>query len=169
MAYAVTKPGARIFLDHCRVVRRPIDDEMDRTWAHGQRNLSVFPFPVLGELGESIIGVSRFQTFVVPRELRFKRLVARCLELRRLDTWAVMHRFQQFRAGLMTRTRSNRHSAYPDHSVCEIERWEEVDGTAVVSRGDTPEVFELVEEALDAIAELVCAGGVRDGDGAASG
>jgi glycosyl transferase, family 25 len=94
------------FLDHCRVVRRPIDDEMDRTWAHGQRNLSVFPFPVLGESGESIIGVARFEAFVVPRKLRFKRLVARRLERWRRDAWAVMHRFQRVRTRLMARTRS---------------------------------------------------------------
>ena len=106
MAYAITKAGARIFLDHCRVVRRPIDDEMDRTWAHGQRNLSVFPFPVLGESGESIIGVARFEAFVVPRKLRFKRLVARRLERWRRDAWAVMHRFQRVRTRLMARTRS---------------------------------------------------------------
>ena len=96
MAYAITKAGARIFLDHCRIVRRPIDDEMDRTWAHGQRNLSVFPFPVVGESGESIIGVTRFEAFVVPRRLRFKRLIARRLEMWRRDAWAVMHRVQRF-------------------------------------------------------------------------
>ena len=96
MAYVITKAGARIFLDHCRVVRRPIDDEMDRTWAHGQRNLSVFPFPVLGELGESVIGDTRFEAFVVPRKLKLKRLVARRLELWRRDAWAVMHRPRRF-------------------------------------------------------------------------
>lgn len=99
MAYAITKAGARIFLDHCRIVRRPIDDEMDRTWAHGQRNLSVFPFPVLGESGESMIGVTRFEPFVVPRKLRFKRLVARRLELWRRDVWVATHRFQRFPRG----------------------------------------------------------------------
>jgi glycosyl transferase family 25 len=97
MAYAITKAGARIFLDHCRIVRRPIDDEMDRTWAHGQRNLSVFPFPVVGELHETIIGVTRFEPFVVPPKLRFKRLVARHLELWRRDAWLVTRRFQRFR------------------------------------------------------------------------
>jgi glycosyl transferase, family 25 len=99
MAYAITKAGARTFLDHCRIVRRPIDDEMDRTWAHGQRNLSVFPFPVLGESGESIIGATRFEVFVVPRKLRFKRLLASRLERWRRDAWLVTHRFQRFRAG----------------------------------------------------------------------
>jgi len=99
MAYAITKAGATIFLDHCRIVRRPIDDEMDRAWAHGQRNLSVFPFPVLGESGQSIIGVTRFEAFVVPRKLRFKRLVTRRLERWRRDAWVMMRRFQRLCAG----------------------------------------------------------------------
>jgi glycosyl transferase family 25 len=97
MAYAITKAGAKVFLEHCRIVRRPIDDEMDRAWAHGQRNLSVFPFPILGESGESTIGGSRFEAFVVPRELRFKRRVARRVERWRRDAWMAMHRLQRFR------------------------------------------------------------------------
>jgi glycosyl transferase family 25 len=101
MAYAITKAGARIFLDHCRIVRRPIDDEMDRTWAHGQRNLSVFPFPVIGDSCESTIGAARFEDFIVPRELRFKRLVTRRLEMCRRDASTLMHRFQRFRAKLV--------------------------------------------------------------------
>jgi glycosyl transferase, family 25 len=97
VAYAITKAGARIFLDHCRIVRRPIDDEMDRAWAHGQRNLSIFPFVAMEESGGSIIGDARFGAFVVPRNLRFKRLVAHRLERWRRDVWTVMHRFQRFR------------------------------------------------------------------------
>jgi glycosyl transferase family 25 len=100
-AYTITKAGAKIFLDHCRIVRRPIDDEMDRTWAHGQRNLSVFPFPVIGDSCESTIGAARFEDFIDPRELRFKRLVARRLEMCRRDASTVMHRFQRFRAKLV--------------------------------------------------------------------
>src|SRR5262249_659665 len=106
MAYAITKAGAGIFLDHCRVVRRPIDDEMDRTWAHGQRNLSVFPFPVMGEMGDSTIGGARFEAFVVPRELRLKRLVARRLERWRRDTSTKVRQLQRLRARLVPRRRS---------------------------------------------------------------
>jgi glycosyl transferase family 25 len=105
MAYAITKAGARVFLDHCRIVRRPIDDEMDRSWAHGQRNLSVFPFPVIGESGESTIGVTRFDAFVIPRELRFKRLVARRLELWQRDASTMIRRFQRFRERLAAGTK----------------------------------------------------------------
>jgi glycosyl transferase family 25 len=102
MAYAITKAGARRFLDHCRIVRRPIDDEMDRVWAHGQRNLSIFPFPVVGESGESIIGAARFEAFAVPRELKLKSLVSRRMDKWRRDAWVAMRRFQRFRAGLAT-------------------------------------------------------------------
>lgn len=38
-----------------------------------------------------------------------------------------------------------------------------MDSAAVVSRGDAPEVLKLVEEALDAIAHLVCARIVGNG------
>jgi glycosyl transferase family 25 len=99
LGYVITKAGARTLLDHCRIVRRPIDDEMDRAWVHGQRNLSVFPFPVIGESGDSIIGGARFETFVVPRKLKVKRLVANRLERWRRDAWTAMHRFQRFCAG----------------------------------------------------------------------
>jgi glycosyl transferase family 25 len=103
MAYAITKAGARVFLDHCRTVRRPIDDEMDRAWAHGQRNLSVFPFPVVGESGESIIGASRFEAFAVPPELKLKRMVARRMDMWRRDAWAATRRLQRFGERLVAR------------------------------------------------------------------
>jgi len=58
--YLITRAGARAFLDGCRQVRRPIDDEMDRWWAHGIPNLALFPFPLLEEAVGSEIGVVRF-------------------------------------------------------------------------------------------------------------
>ena len=47
-----------------------------------------------------------------------------------------------------------------------MEGGKEVDGAAVVARGDVSEVFELVEEALDAVAQFVGDGVMRDLDGA---
>src|SRR5262249_1671804 len=73
--YAITKAGAKTFLDHCRVVARPVDDEMDRTWGHGQRNLAVFPFPIMEESASSTIGDRRFEKFEMPRHLKLKRLL----------------------------------------------------------------------------------------------
>ena len=104
--YAITKAGARLFLDHCRIVCRPIDDEMDRTWVHGQPNLAVFPFPVLEESAGSTIGNTRFETFVVPKHLKLKRLVAHRVERWRRDASTVLRRFQRFRTRRAAKTRS---------------------------------------------------------------
>jgi glycosyl transferase, family 25 len=96
--YAITKAGAKVFLDHCRIVCRPIDDEMDRTWAHGQPNLAVFPFPIMEESAGSTIGNSRFETFAVPRHLKPKRLVTHRLERWRRNASATFRRIRRFRA-----------------------------------------------------------------------
>jgi len=58
--YAITLEGARRLVAHCRTVRRPIDDEMDRSWAHGLPNLALFPAPILEAAIVSDIGPSRF-------------------------------------------------------------------------------------------------------------
>ena len=104
--YAITKAGARLFLDHCRIVCRPIDDEMDRTWVHGQPNLAVFPCPVLEESAGSTIGNTRFETFVVPKHLKLKRLVAHRVERWRRDASTVLRRFERFRTRRAAKTRS---------------------------------------------------------------
>jgi glycosyl transferase, family 25 len=96
--YAITKAGAKLFLDHCRIVCRPIDDEMDRTWVHGQPNLAVFPFPVLEESAGSTIGNTRFETFAVPKHLKLKRLVAHRIERWRRDASTVLRRVRRLRA-----------------------------------------------------------------------
>lgn len=76
-AYLLTKNGARRFLAHTSEVNRPIDDQMDRSWVHGIRNLAVFPFPVLERAIPSEIGTSRFDTYQVPERLRLRRFVSR--------------------------------------------------------------------------------------------
>jgi glycosyl transferase family 25 len=58
--YAITLAGARRLVEHCRTVRRPIDDEMDRSWAHGLPNLALYPAPILEAAIVSDIGNSRF-------------------------------------------------------------------------------------------------------------
>lgn len=58
--YAITLDGARRLAAHCRTVRRPIDDEMDRSWAHGLPNLALYPAPILEAAVVSDIGSSRF-------------------------------------------------------------------------------------------------------------
>jgi glycosyl transferase, family 25 len=96
--YLITKAGARTFLDHCREVRRPVDDEMDRSWAHGLPNLAVFPFPIIEEAAPSSIGNRRFETFVVPQHLKLKRLFTRRVERWRRDAERVVRRFRRFQA-----------------------------------------------------------------------
>lgn len=59
--YVITKHGASLLMNACRTVRRPIDDEMDRFWAHGIPNLALFPFPIIEEDVSSSIGDFRRQ------------------------------------------------------------------------------------------------------------
>src|SRR3546814_4947714 len=59
LAYAITLPAARAFLRACATVKRPVDDQMDRSWEHGVRNLALFPSPVIEEFVESGIGSVR--------------------------------------------------------------------------------------------------------------
>lgn len=85
-AYVLTRRGAERFIRHCRVVRRPIDDELDRSWDHGIPCLSIFPFPVIEQADSSSIGHSRFEPFEIPARLRARRyrskLTDRALRLR---------------------------------------------------------------------------------------
>jgi glycosyl transferase, family 25 len=78
--YILTRSGALRFLRHCRIVSRPIDNEMDRSWAHGIPNLSVFPFPLFEESGASTIGLDRFEPFEMSRLLRLRRRGSRAAE-----------------------------------------------------------------------------------------
>ena len=102
--YAITKAGARVFLDHCRTVIRPVDDEMDRAWVHGQPNLAVFPFPVMEESAGSTIGNARFEQFDVPHHLKFQRLVHYRVERLRRDASRTIRRFRRFRERQLSKT-----------------------------------------------------------------
>src|SRR5690606_35385826 len=67
------------------------------------------------------------------------------------------------------RTRTNRHSAHPDHGCGEVDEAEEVGGEPVVSGGEAAEVLELCEAALDAVAQAVEGAVVRDRGSARTG
>jgi glycosyl transferase family 25 len=75
--YLITRRAAGVFIESFRRVRRPVDDEMDRFWAHGVPNLAVFPFPIIERAQESGIGLARFETFDIPAHLRLRRTFAR--------------------------------------------------------------------------------------------
>ncbi|MEZ5830882.1 MAG: glycosyltransferase family 25 protein [Dongiaceae bacterium] len=94
--YVITKAGAKVFLDRCRTVSRPIDDEMERTWVHGLPNLAVFPFPIMEESGVSTIGHTRFEAFSVPRNLKLRRYVTHRWERWRRDVSATTRRLRRF-------------------------------------------------------------------------
>jgi glycosyl transferase family 25 len=72
-AYVMTRAGAERFVRHCREVRRPLDDELDRSWEHGVACLGIFPFPVIEESTASTIGPARFDHFTIPGRLRLRR------------------------------------------------------------------------------------------------
>jgi len=71
--YVMTREGARHFVRHCREVRRPLDDELDRSWEHGVACLGIFPFPVIEQSTASTIGPARFERFRIPGRLRVRR------------------------------------------------------------------------------------------------
>lgn len=58
-AYFLRQPAAARLTASITTITRPIDDEMDRYWAHGVVNLGVFPFPVLELAGPSTIESAR--------------------------------------------------------------------------------------------------------------
>jgi glycosyl transferase family 25 len=69
-AYVLTRHGATILMRHCTTVVHPIDVEMDRAWAHGVRNLQVFPSPVLERCVPSTIGERRLTLPPIARTSR---------------------------------------------------------------------------------------------------
>jgi glycosyl transferase family 25 len=102
--YAITKAGAKVFLEHCRTVIRPIDDEMDRAWVHGQPNLAVFPFPIMEESAGSNIGDVRFEQFDVPQHLKFRRLVHYRVERLRRKASKTIRRLRRLRERKLSET-----------------------------------------------------------------
>lgn len=92
-AYAITLAGAQAFLQACATIQRPIDDQMDRSWDHGIRNLAVFPAPVIEEFVESGIGAARFQT---------GRSKAFCTPRQRLVRWIERQKIRAMKLSLLS-------------------------------------------------------------------
>jgi glycosyl transferase family 25 len=57
--YFIRKAAAQRLAASITRVIRPVDDEMDRYWAHGVPNIGVFPFPLLERAGPSTIEAER--------------------------------------------------------------------------------------------------------------
>ena len=53
--YVISRNGAKQMLEHGRHVERPVDDMLDRTWAHGLANFCVYPFAVKDADSETTI------------------------------------------------------------------------------------------------------------------
>ena len=53
--YILRREGARRWLGSIRSIVRPVDDEIDRFWAHGVPNIGLHPFPVMEVGGPSTI------------------------------------------------------------------------------------------------------------------
>ena len=59
--YVISRAGAERFVRHCRRVRRPVDNELDRAWDHGVPCLALFPFPLTEISTGSTIGAARWE------------------------------------------------------------------------------------------------------------
>lgn len=91
-AYYIDKIAAAAYLESIKEVRRPIDDEMDRSWAHGVPNLCVFPHPVFEVQGVSTIQAGRRQ-LNPPKGLdRFYWIWTRVVEKARKLKYRFFHR-----------------------------------------------------------------------------
>ncbi|MGH8469241.1 MAG: glycosyltransferase family 25 protein [Gammaproteobacteria bacterium] len=115
--YLITKAAAKTLLSHCRIVRRPVDDEMDRSWAHGVPNLAIVPFPIIEESVQSTISEMRFERFVIPRHLMLRRFITRVTERLRREAARVAAKCRRLRARWRDLSKS-RH----DPEVCDDHR-----------------------------------------------
>jgi glycosyl transferase, family 25 len=78
--YLITRAGAERFLSSIKFVVRPIDDEIDRFWAHGLPIYAVYPFPLVEiDFGSTIEPMRRNFMSLAPLEAA-RRLAFRASE-----------------------------------------------------------------------------------------
>jgi len=82
--YVITRAGAALLVEHCRVVRRPVDDAMDRSWAHGLPNLALTPAPLFEATVASEIGAARFAPKTAPEYRSAGQRIRRQIERTRM-------------------------------------------------------------------------------------
>ncbi|HEY7504643.1 MAG TPA: glycosyltransferase family 25 protein [Gemmatimonadales bacterium] len=85
--YVISRVGAERFVRHCRQVRRPVDNELDRAWEHGVPCLALFPFPLTEISTASTIGAARWERPEIPARLRGARFRMRMVERARRTRW----------------------------------------------------------------------------------
>jgi glycosyl transferase family 25 len=90
-AYLLSRRGAARFRGSIRRLERPIDDEIDRFWAHGVPIRAVFPFPVMEVQYGSTIEDTRRSLETLSAAEQARSLFSRALEkARRLGTAALV-------------------------------------------------------------------------------
>ncbi|WP_213217694.1 glycosyltransferase family 25 protein [Roseibium polysiphoniae] len=80
VAYFLTAKGAGVLVDRLQTVRRAVDTEMDRDWAHGLPNLALHPAPAFEATGLSTLEASRKVRAPIPSDLRIARFKERVRE-----------------------------------------------------------------------------------------
>jgi glycosyl transferase family 25 len=77
-AYILSRQAAKRWLSSIKQIERPVDDEMDRYWAHGVPIRAVFPFPVMEvDYGSTIEGRRReVVPLPLPQRVRLSGLKA---------------------------------------------------------------------------------------------
>lgn len=93
--YVIAKPAAKTLMEYCKHVRRPIDDQIDSSWRHGIRNLSVFPFSVMEESADSAIGLDRYKTQKMPPHLKIRHLLDKQMTRTYIRSMRISHRVQK--------------------------------------------------------------------------
>ena len=79
-AYMITPPAAIVLSKQCAIIKRPVDREIDRSWFHGIRNISIFPSPVVELNVSSSIGAVRFERPNTRFRSRLRFLVERAAD-----------------------------------------------------------------------------------------
>lgn len=77
--YILRREGARAWLASIARVERPVDDEMERYWAHGIANIGLHPYPIIERVGTSTIEDSR-RGLAPPRWHEFRWQARRAIE-----------------------------------------------------------------------------------------
>ncbi len=77
--YILRREGARAWLASITKVVRPVDDEMERYWAHGVANIGLHPSPIIERMGASTIEDAR-RGIAPPRWHEFGWQARRALE-----------------------------------------------------------------------------------------
>ncbi len=106
--YWINKAGAKLFLSSIQKVVRPIDDEMDRVWAHGVPSLGLYPAPLTElDFGSTIEMDRRLDLPALRGSDRIMRLLARAAEkARRIAFYAGIRWFRPRRLPITDRIQS---------------------------------------------------------------